>query len=163
MLALACAALAGALLAGGRTEAPMPVAAAAIAAAPAAPGYTPAAAPSTKTAPQPLPDVTAEVPARDEFEDPAVTYPYTTPSLPPGTWFVVLGGAHGAPDARMVAVERELVASGVNVQRIVSDGYPNLNPGLVVLVEGPTTQAAARARLRLLRDLAPDAYAKSGW
>lgn len=161
--------MAGALVAGGDeqpaavTSAAAPLPPGPAATVPPAPAATPIAAPVSAPVPAPAAVPTPLPPDTDEYEDESAMYPYASPELPSGTWFVVLGGARGAPDARMVAAERRLQDNGVNVRRIVSDDYPNLNPGMAVLVEGPTTRATAQARLRVLRGLVPDAYAKAGW
>ena len=89
---------------------------------------------------------------------------YAEPEVRTGDWFVVVGGARNAADPAISARQRQLDRAGVtDTHTIDSDAYPNLNPGLTVLVIGPMPQAEARSRLRGVRGVVPDAYIKSGW
>ncbi|MEL6615045.1 MAG: hypothetical protein AAFQ43_04875, partial [Bacteroidota bacterium] len=81
-----------------------------------------------------------------------------------GDWFVIAGGSTDPASSDITDRYRELNQAGISdAYTIDSNAYPNLTPGLTVIVVGPFTQAEARMRLRAVQTVVADAYIKSGW
>jgi cell division septation protein DedD len=106
--------------------------------------------PAPTRAPSPRP--TRERPAQ---------YPSPAPSAPSGRYLVLLG-AYGEIDGARARLDY-VRASGNDARIVDSDDYPNMTPGLWLVVVGPYEKSYADAKAAELRAVVPDAYAKSGW
>ncbi len=80
-----------------------------------------------------------------------------------GRWFVILGSFPKAEEARANERVDAVRRRGFDARLVDSDGYPNMKPGLWVVVMGPYTRNNAEEVLKQVRPTISDAYTKSGW
>ena len=80
-----------------------------------------------------------------------------------GRWFVILGSFPKEEKARANERLDAMRRQGFDARLVESDGYPNMKPGLWVIVMGPYTRNNAEEVLKQVRPSVSDAYTKSGW
>lgn len=87
--------------------------------------------------------------------------PPSRPSAPSGRYFVLLG-SFTEPDGARERLDY-VRANGYDARIVDSDDYPNMTPGLTLVVMGPFEKGYAKGLAAELGALVEGAYAKSGW
>lgn len=79
------------------------------------------------------------------------------------TWFVVLGSYPKSQSANANSRLSSIKSLGFDARIISTDEFPGFKSGLVSVVSGPLSKAAADSLLADMQSSVSDAYVKSGW
>ncbi len=79
------------------------------------------------------------------------------------TWFVVLGSYPKSQSANANSRLSSVKGMGWDVHLVNTDEFPGFKSGLISVVSGPFSKAAADSLLDDMRSSVSDAYVKSGW
>jgi hypothetical protein len=77
-----------------------------------------------------------------------------------GNWLVIAGSWPPSQQAKVAARLALLSKNDIAADRIKTDDFPGLTPGLVAVVLGPMSKDAALAQLQTVQSVVPDAFIK---